>query len=247
MKLIRKYSPNHYTGRQGNKADMVVFHQTGNNSIAKSLNWYKNPNAQCSPHFVIDTNGDIYQLVDLNDGAWANGTNTKVGDKLYYGYSLSEIVRERRTNANYFTYSIEFVHCGAGDINEHQKAAVVELIGTVIFPDMMSHGVKPIVDRAHFVGHSDISPKTRDPQKANCPGKKFPYDEIIARVKGEKIPTKPTVQPTKPATPTKSIDEIAKEVIQGKWGAGAERKEKLTAAGYDYRAVQVRVNEMLTR
>ena len=43
----------------------------------------------------------------------------------------------------------------------------------------------------------------------------------------------------------KSIDEIAREVIQGKWGNGAERKKKLTAAGYDYNAVQKKVNEIL--
>lgn len=45
-------------------------------------------------------------------------------------------------------------------------------------------------------------------------------------------------------TAKKSIDEIAKEVINGKWGNGAERKQKLTAAGYDYSAVQKRVNEL---
>ena len=43
----------------------------------------------------------------------------------------------------------------------------------------------------------------------------------------------------------KSVDTLAKEVIQGKWGNGDERKKKLTAAGYDYNAVQKRVNEML--
>ena len=43
----------------------------------------------------------------------------------------------------------------------------------------------------------------------------------------------------------KSVDEIAREVIQGKWGNGSERKEKLTAAGYDYIAIQKRVNELL--
>ena len=42
----------------------------------------------------------------------------------------------------------------------------------------------------------------------------------------------------------KSVDEIAREVIQGKWGNGAERKKKLTDAGYDYNAVQKRVNEL---
>lgn len=43
----------------------------------------------------------------------------------------------------------------------------------------------------------------------------------------------------------KSVDEIAREVIAGKWGNGATRKQKLTAAGYDYSAVQKRVNELL--
>ena len=43
----------------------------------------------------------------------------------------------------------------------------------------------------------------------------------------------------------KSIDEVAREVIQGKWGNGADRKAKLTQAGYDYNAVQARVNQLL--
>lgn len=43
----------------------------------------------------------------------------------------------------------------------------------------------------------------------------------------------------------KSIDEIAKEVINGKWGNGTTRKTKLTKAGYDYKTVQARVNEIL--
>ena len=47
------------------------------------------------------------------------------------------------------------------------------------------------------------------------------------------------VYPTK-----KSIDEIAREVIQGKWGNGTDRKNRLTNAGYDYNAVQKRVNEL---
>jgi hypothetical protein len=48
------------------------------------------------------------------------------------------------------------------------------------------------------------------------------------------------------ASPLKSVDEIAKEVIRGDWGNGDERKKKLTAAGYDYAAVQKRVNEMVS-
>ena len=43
----------------------------------------------------------------------------------------------------------------------------------------------------------------------------------------------------------KTIDEIAHEVIAGKWGSGDARKKNLQAAGYDYDAVQKRVNELL--
>lgn len=43
----------------------------------------------------------------------------------------------------------------------------------------------------------------------------------------------------------KSIDEIAREVIKGLWGSGQARKDKLTKAGYDYSAVQKRVNELV--
>ena len=52
----------------------------------------------------------------------------------------------------------------------------------------------------------------------------------------------------KPATTAKkkSIDEIAKEVIAGKWGTGAARKSALTKAGYDYEDVQERVNELVS-
>jgi lysozyme len=43
----------------------------------------------------------------------------------------------------------------------------------------------------------------------------------------------------------KSVDEIAKEVVAGKWGNGDDRKSKLTSAGYDYSTVQAKVNELL--
>lgn len=43
----------------------------------------------------------------------------------------------------------------------------------------------------------------------------------------------------------KSIDELANEVIAGKWGNGEERKARLTQAGYNYQEVQNRVNQIL--
>lgn len=46
------------------------------------------------------------------------------------------------------------------------------------------------------------------------------------------------------ATAKKTVDELAKEVIAGSWGNGDEGKSRLTAAGYDYDAVQKKVNEL---
>lgn len=59
---------------------------------------------------------------------------------------------------------------------------------------------------------------------------------------------KPTPKPTPtPAPKKKTVEELANEVIAGKWSAGAERKKLLTAAGYDYNAVQNRVNELMKK
>ena len=54
-----------------------------------------------------------------------------------------------------------------------------------------------------------------------------------------------TVASANKTSGTKTVDELAKEVIKGLWDNGANRKAKLTAAGYDYAKVQKRVNELL--
>lgn len=43
----------------------------------------------------------------------------------------------------------------------------------------------------------------------------------------------------------KNLDSLAKEVIQGKWGNGQERVNRLTQAGFDAKAVQARVNGLV--
>lgn len=59
----------------------------------------------------------------------------------------------------------------------------------------------------------------------------------------KKADSEPTPQPE----PTKkSVDELAREVVRGEWGNGSDRRIRLTQAGYDYDAVQKRVNEILT-
>ena len=78
-------------------------------------------------------------------------------------------------------------------------------------------------------------------QKANADGmmaklKSASFDAFVTTKSGTAASSAPT---------KKSIDEIAREVIRGDWGNGADRKDRLTAAGYDYEAVQARVNALL--
>ena len=62
------------------------------------------------------------------------------------------------------------------------------------------------------------------------------FDAFITTEQGQAVSSTPA---------KKSIDEIAREVIRGDWGNGQDRKNRLTAAGYDYAAVQARVNQLL--
>lgn len=67
------------------------------------------------------------------------------------------------------------------------------------------------------------------------------YDAAAVQKKVNEIMSKPTA--TKPVL--KSNDEIAKEVIAGKWGTGTDRISALTKAGYNATAIQKRVNELV--
>ena len=41
------------------------------------------------------------------------------------------------------------------------------------------------------------------------------------------------------------MEALAREVIDGKWGNGDDRKKRLQSAGYNYEAVQRKVNQLL--
>lgn len=51
---------------------------------------------------------------------------------------------------------------------------------------------------------------------------------------------------TASTTKKKTVDEVAKEVVDGKWGNGTDRKKRLEAAGYSYNEVQRAVNKLLS-
>lgn len=64
----------------------------------------------------------------------------------------------------------------------------------------------------------------------------YMYRDLISAVSGRQAET----------INKKTSNEIAKEVIAGKWGNGQTRKIKLKQAGYNYSEIQVIVNKLIT-
>ena len=77
-------------------------------------------------------------------------------------------------------------------------------------------------------------------RKANLTAAGYDYNAVQREVNRLCNSSTPTTTATK-----KTNEQIAKEVIQGKWGNGADRKNRLTAAGYDYNTIQSIVNKLL--
>lgn len=69
------------------------------------------------------------------------------------------------------------------------------------------------------------------------------FSYLDARVLGFARPKFATVSTP---TPSKTAEEVAKEVIAGKWGNGEARKTQIVNAGYDYDKVQLKVNELVS-
>lgn len=76
-------------------------------------------------------------------------------------------------------------------------------------------------------------------RKANLTAAGYDYNEVQKEVNRLCNPSKTTT------TTKKTNEEVAKEVIQGKWGNGTDRKNRLAAAGYDYNTIQKIVNKLL--
>ncbi len=111
--------------------------------------------------------------------------------------------------------------CAEGNFNEEsmsevQKQAIIDLIKDI----KSRHNIKWIR------GHREIL-------ATSCPGTNFPLSEIVNAVEN--------IEDKEPQT-TKSIVDLANEVIAGKYGVGEARKQAL---GSLYNEVQAKVNEIL--
>ncbi|WP_052446704.1 N-acetylmuramoyl-L-alanine amidase [Candidatus Soleaferrea massiliensis] len=219
MKIVQKPTSNKFNGRDGWNPDMIVCHIT-EGSYAGAVSWMCNPVSQVSAHYCISRKGEVTQLVPLTDAAWCNGTSADASSGVYYGKSTLKTVRDRRTNANYYTVGIE--HEGIysqtyGALTDAQLTAAAELIAYIRSEVKRIYGTDIPADRSHIVGHSEIAPVA----KPHCPGSGYPFHEIISRVKGEKTDETSSGQPYRVQTGAFSNQENAGRL-----------EEKLQKKGY---------------
>ena len=92
---------------------------------------------------------------------------------------------------------------------------------------------------------AEIKDKLKKAGYANYEEIKAKADELTKKAEEIKKAAAAKVEAAKAAAKTSNVEALAKEVIEGKWGNGQERKDKLTAAGYDYHTIQTKVNELL--
>ena len=185
MNIVKQLSPNFTKGRNGWKPDMIVSHIT-EGSFAGAVNWLRNPQSKASSHYVVAKDGRITQLVELTDSSWCNGTSVTPGNNRHFSLSTLPKVRERRTNANFYTITIEhegFSNQGNGRLTDAQLQATIWLHKHIISEVKRIFGIDIPINREHIVGHYQINPKT----KPNCPGANFPFDEVIKALRKDDV------------------------------------------------------------
>ena len=105
------HSPN-YSSRGSGKVEIIVLHYTAGTDSG-SLSWLTNPSSGVSAHYLVQTNGKIYQLVDESYKSWHAGTSR-------WG---------KRTDINPYSIGIEISNDGKGTpYTSAQYTALTNLI-----------------------------------------------------------------------------------------------------------------------
>lgn len=133
---------------------------------------------------------------------------------------LANINRMADTGISYSLVEIGFIDNAVDNTNFVKN---VDKIGKDIFVALEQVGVKTLgVIYGHGAG---------DPGAVSLGRKEVNDVRLVKIQKGVK-------------TTGKTVDQLALEVWQGKWGNGQERINRLTAAGHNSVAVQTRVNQL---
>ncbi len=255
-------------GRSGRKIETITIHHMAGVLTCEQCGRIFQGNRQASAHYGVGSDGRIAQYVDEADTAWSNSnwdsncksvtietSNSSAGEN----WPVSDIV---------LNSLIRLV----ADVAKRNNITLVKG-KTLVWHSMFASTACPgpyllskmdyIIDEANKINAVPEQPEQIKPsqnktneeianeviagkwgngadRKTSLANAGYDYNEIQNIVNEKLLGNK-----TEPK-PLKSIDELAKEVIRGDWGNGADRKTRLINAGYNYNAIQNRVNEILS-
>ena len=217
--LTKAYIPantsNYTKGRNGYKVCKITpHHMAGKLTGTQCAKLFQTKGRGASANYCIGYQGDIVCSVDEENRAWTSAN---------------------RTN-DYQAITIEVANDQIGG-NWHISDAAWNSLVNLCVDICRRYNFK-----LNYTGNKNGS-LTRHNMfaKTTCPG---PYLQSRFQELADVVNAKLAPAPAPKPAAKKSNEEVAREVLAGKWGNGADRKNRLTAAGYDYNAVQNAVNQL---
>lgn len=212
-RLINGSTPitNKCNAREGSIKKITPHHMAGNMDAAACAKYHRDCDRQASANYYIGTDGTIWGGVPEEYRAWTSSSWDNDNQ------AITIEVANSATGGNWL-------------ISDAAFNSLVRLCKDIC----QRYGIQ-----LSWTGNTSGTLTCHDMFAAtNCPGQhlKSKFPELVKLVNGSTMSNEPT---------KKSVEVIAKEVINGKWGNGDDRKSRLTAAGYDYNAIQAKVNELL--
>ena len=149
--ISHKYkSPNYSDRVKDSKIEFIIIHYTGvDMQFHKVINWFLDEQSRVSCHFLIDTSGKIYNLVDISKRAWHAG-------KSFWNNCVD-------INSN--SIGIELHNAGNEDFTSHQLESLVKLVKKLMRDNA--------IQSWDILGHSDVSIGRKID-----PGIKFPWQHL---------------------------------------------------------------------
>lgn len=169
--------------------DTVVVHYTAGITLDSAVRTLCDPASKASAHFVVDRDGSIVQLVELDTIAWHAGVSRHLNrsglNKFSIGIEIVNAGRLNRTAAGdlltWFGRRIE-AHDGVELMHRNESAAA----WWHTYPEAQIDSVFTLTQQLvaglsikHIVGHEEISPGRK-----SDPGPAFPLDRMRARLLG---------------------------------------------------------------
>lgn len=266
------HSNNYQKGRNENKICKFTPHIMAGILTGKqcAVNIFQNPNRIASANYCIGNDGDIVCNVYEEDRAYTSSSKSNDNQAITVEVSNCEYGGDWKISDAAWNslvklavdvcrrYGFRLVYDGTpnGSLTRHNMFANTSCPGKYLqsrFQELADTVNAQLDDGSiptpgtnkksnEVIAEEVIAGKwgNGDDRKNRLTSAGYNYSTIQTIVNQKLSGTSSTPKPT-----LKSNETIAQEVINGVWGNGADRKNRLIAAGYDYSAIQDIVNKKL--